>query len=485
MTDPTTTAEVKRRASFTPNDEIMDAQLRRIAKAVLDDNCLGLMWGAVADKIIAAHASARDVIDQQANRLNELSERLTAEQPSQCETESHTIKLMGATAVIRDLRAELDAANRNLAATQAECTRLLERNRELEAARTRLSEDAEYTVRWADGSTSQAVSASALHAAQEALASESAKVGEQATEIDRMRERIRTLEAALSGEPKVGKRRKQVMRALGLNTSHASEHSPTWDELCVSVARLATNVSDSATWLDEHCPEGWGCALSVIGSNGWYAYGGGSRTPYCKTPRLAREALARMRGGSGPTAQTAPSGDAVATQARQDTPPVHPDPGKGSGGPSPTSCDTVTVNSCLGCGKTANETELVHGPVGVSLCCDCIDALAYAAKAARAGYDPMVGPPPDPCPLPADARQWRRNDSHDIVFQVAPSEYWRVTVVGPRGQHEYWVRHERPGKSNYPDSIVAKAECKTVRGGLRLGVKEARRIWRVKNGSKP
>ncbi|MFA5892095.1 MAG: hypothetical protein WDA27_14290 [Actinomycetota bacterium] len=275
----------------------------------------------------------------------------------------------------------------------------------------------------------------------------------------------------------------------------------------------------AAEWLDAHCPDGWDC-YEVIGWGGhrWLARDkGGPEHDFGTSPLKAREALARALGWTG--GQKA-QGPAVAAPGAARTPPVGSR--GGSGTPTPpraTSCEgtALQVSDCTPVGVDSDIEKMRHQKAEVNHtregrdCSTCLlgeepdahpgcvgchgvdgnprwqaerkpeektdrpkwmsDFLRIEDGLWKGLYRRVRAPKPDRCPLPADVSGWKRPTQRHAHWYDGLL-LWEVVVYPD--DHAFRVF--------YDHGLVAMAPCRTPEGGLRLGVKAARRAWRLRNG---
>jgi len=195
---------------------------------------------------------------------------------------------------------------------------------------------------------------------------------------DKLRARIRVLEAE-STRTNLGdmaydeflkaqealKRMASVEEQLARESAKVGQLASDHDALVHSLDRAQKELDalqpGAAEWLDVHCPNGWGCNISVTSENGWYAFehhGSHKATKYYPTTGEAREALARALGWPGPAKQAA--------RPAVEAPPV----GSRGGSGTPT-CHRAT--SCEGTAKgpIATGCDVKADP---PQCCGTCDA---------------------------------------------------------------------------------------------------------------
>ncbi len=93
-------------------------------------------------------------------------------------------------------------------------------------------------------------------------------------------------------------------------------------------------------------------------------------------------------------------------------------------------------------------------------------------------YSKVEKPEPDGCPMPKRVSGWARDGQKCLVWsevRAGHGEEWRVVVYGDGDDPPYSYCVSRN------QGLVAQAPCGTPAGGLRLGVKAARRAWRIRN----
>lgn len=343
--------------------------------------------------------------------------------------------------------------------------------------------------------------------AEQELAAESRKVGEQATEIDRLRATIVDIQDAAKGLPELG--------AL------LTAEKVAWAAAEIRKLRAV----DAARWLDENCPAGWHVRLhrsEDIGVPNHYeavAFVLGKKAS-APSNHQAREALACSLGWTGGEKATGPIEwlDAHTVGWKVSEEPQNAPTCRfkamvlefGYGGtrdeaaerlakamgwpgpktpPSPAETAPVAAPDASGVPRGGSGTPTVPGaspgqqpsppagrPFTVALTYGKISDIIEIS-----GSEPFAGkwrrvrdPKPDNCPMPAEVSGWEGSE-WERMFDDGKTE-WKVTTHRVGSDRHYWVRANGIGQ--------AYAPCKTMEGGLRLGVKAARLAWRIRNGVK-
>lgn len=307
------------------------------------------------------------------------------------------------------------------------------------------------------------------------------RAGNQATEIDRLRN-------ALNGELKVGKRRKQLMRALGMQTSMASEHTPTWNQLLEKVERLgtdaATNGAKSETTVSCGDPNCWCCgldqpkpnAIEAMPFNGVVVYRGGTRHPV-EVPVCA--------GGQPP-------------RSGVEAPPVEPaDPGKPSSVPGATSRkqpSTATLerdDEPIPFRLTGKARKLADPN---NACGDCkhVDKPIFEPPCDRCALsDDSIGwKPADDCPLPVVGEwewkwPWTGSDGRPVQGSSTVDSDHSMLVLSANGvihDDELWHWDVAIWDDERTPDGLASGITKTRKGAMRAAERSARRAWKIRHG---